>query len=100
LRDSNTQYDMSGVLNSRSRENGVFVPYAGVVYDWSATTSLYASTAEIYQSQAGKFSAPLPGAPLDPVRGRTYELGIKNQWGKDLIASAALFRTEKGRGSL
>lgn len=95
LRDSNTQYDMSGVLNSRSRENGVFVPYAGVVYDWSATTSLYASTAEIYQSQAGKFSAPLPGAPLDPVRGRTYELGIKNQWGKDLIASAALFRTEK-----
>ena len=72
----------------------MFVPYAGVVYDLSSTTSVYASTAEIYQSQAGKFSAPLPGAPLDPVRGRTYELGIKGEWSRSLTASAALFRTE------
>lgn len=95
LRDNTTQHDMNGALNSQSRERGVFVPYVGVVYDLSKTTSLYASTAEIYQSQAGKFSAPLPGTPLDPVRGRTYELGIKGEWTKDLIASAALFRTEK-----
>lgn len=95
LQDHNTQYDMNGALNFPSRERGVFVPYAGVVYDMSKTTSLYASTAEIYQSQASKFSAPLPGTPLDPVRGRTYELGIKNEWSKDLITSAALFRTEK-----
>ncbi|WP_051519415.1 TonB-dependent siderophore receptor [Comamonas aquatica] len=95
LQDRNTQHGMDGALNAQSRESHVFVPYAGVVYDLSKTISLYASTAEIYQSQAGKFSAPLPGTPLDPVRVRTYELGIKGEWTKDLIASAALFRTEK-----
>ncbi|GAB2460675.1 Fe(3+)-pyochelin receptor FptA [Comamonas humi] len=95
LQDRSTQHGMDGELNSRSREGHVFVPYAGMVYDLSKTLSIYASTAEIYQSQAGKFSAPLPGTPLDPVRGRTYELGVKSEWSRDLIASAALFRTEK-----
>lgn len=99
LQDRSTQHGMDGTLTAQSREGHVFVPYAGVVYDLSSTTSVYASTAEIYQSQAGKFSAPLPGAPLDPVRGRTYELGIKGEWSRSLTASAALFRTEKkGQG--
>ena len=95
LQDRSSQHDMDGSLSSQSREGHVFVPYAGVVYDLSPRASIYASTAEIYQSQAGKFSAPLPGAPLDPVRGRTYELGIKGEWLQGLTASAALFHTEK-----
>ena len=95
LQDRSSQHDMEGSLSSQSREGHVFVPYAGVVYDLSPRASIYASTAEIYQSQAGKFSAPLPGAPLDPVRGRTYELGIKGEWLQGLTASAALFHTEK-----
>ena len=95
LQDRSSQHGMEGLLESSSREGHVFVPYDGIVYDVSKSVSVYASTAEIYQSQAGKFSAPLPGTPLDPVRGRTYELGIKGAWSKDLIASAALFRTEK-----
>lgn len=99
LQDRSTQHGMDGTLTAQSREGHVFVPYAGVVYDLSRSTSVYASTAEIYQSQAGKFSAPLPGVPLDPVRGRTYELGIKGEWSRSLTASAALFRTEKkGQG--
>ncbi|MEG0225278.1 MAG: TonB-dependent siderophore receptor [Comamonas sp.] len=95
LQDRSSQHDMDGSLTSQSREGHVFVPYAGVVYDLSPRASIYASTAEIYQSQAGKFSAPLPGAPLDPVRGRSYELGIKGEWLQGLTASAALFHTEK-----
>ena len=95
LQDRNTQNDMDGSLTAKSREGNVFVPYAGLVYDVTKSTSIYASTAEIYQSQAGKFAAPLPGLPLDPIRGRTYELGVKGQWSRDLIASAALFHTEK-----
>ncbi|MGB3068651.1 MAG: TonB-dependent siderophore receptor [Ottowia sp.] len=95
LQDKSRQHDMDGALTSKSSESHVLVPYAGVIYELSKSTNIYASTAEIYQSQAGKFSAPLPGTPLDPVRGRTYELGIKSQLSKDLLASAALFRTEK-----
>lgn len=95
LQDRSSQHDMDGSQTSQSREGHVFVPYAGVVYDLSRSTSIYASTAEIYQSQAGKFAAPLPGSPLDPVRGRTYELGIKGEWLQGLTASAALFHTEK-----
>lgn len=95
LQDRSSQHDMDGSQTSQSREGHVFVPYAGVVYDLSPSTSIYASTAEIYQSQAGKFAAPLPGSPLDPVRGRTYELGIKGEWLQGLTASAALFQTEK-----
>lgn len=95
LQDRNNQYDMDGLQTARSRESHVVVPYAGLVYELTKTTNVYFSTAEIYQSQAGKFSAPLPGAPLDPVRGRTYELGIKSEVKPGMIASAALFHTEK-----
>ncbi len=95
LQDRSTTNDMDGSLTAKSREGHIFVPYIGLVHDLSPSTSIYASTAEIYQSQAGKFSAPQPGTPLDPVRGRTYELGIKGEWSRDLMASAALFRTEK-----
>lgn len=95
LQDRSSQHDMDGSQTSQSREGHVLVPYAGVVYDLSRSASIYASTAEIYQSQAGKFAAPLPGTPLDPVRGRTYELGIKGEWLQGLTASAALFHTEK-----
>ncbi|MBI1623120.1 TonB-dependent siderophore receptor [Comamonas sp. EJ-4] len=95
LQDRNTQHDMNGALTANSRESNVFVPYMGLVHELTKSTNLYFSTAEIYQSQAGKFSAPLPGTPLDPVRGRTYELGIKSELTPNLIASAALFRTDK-----
>ena len=95
LQDRNTQWDMDGTRTLNSKEGNVFVPYLGTVYDISKNLSVYASTAEIYQSQAGKYSAPLPGTPLDPVRGRTYELGIKGAWNREMVASAALFRTEK-----
>lgn len=94
LQDRSTQQDMQGYTSDR-REGHVFVPYLGLVRDLSGSLSVYASTAEIYQSQAGKYAGPLPGTPLEPVRGRTYELGVKSEWARDLIASAALFRTEK-----
>lgn len=95
LQERTTQHDMSGKLNSKSVDGNIFVPYVGVVYDVSPAWSIYASTAEIFQSQAGKLSAPLPGKPLDPVRGRTYELGVKGELAPGLAGSAAIFRTEK-----
>jgi outer membrane receptor for ferric coprogen and ferric-rhodotorulic acid len=64
LQDRNTQHDMNGALTAKSRESNVFVPYMGLMHELTKSTNLYFSTAEIYQSQAGKFSAPLPGTPL------------------------------------
>ena len=95
LQDRTRQHDKAGKLTAQSRESNVFVPYVGVVHELTPATNVYFSTAEIYQSQAGKFAAPLPGTPLDPVRGRTYELGIKSDLRSDLTASAALFKTKK-----
>ncbi|WP_240933070.1 TonB-dependent receptor [Diaphorobacter sp. HDW4B] len=95
LQERSTQHDKSGTLNSKVVEGNVFVPYAGVIWDVSRDFSVYASTAEIFKSQADKLSAPLPGTPLDPVRGRTYELGVKGELAQGLAGSAAIFRTEK-----
>ena len=51
-------------------EDRQFVPYYGIVYDLTETTSLYASHAEIYKSQATLLQGPPPGAKaLEPLTG-------------------------------
>lgn len=96
LNDRYRQYNDAGELNSERKESNVWVPYAGVIFDVAPSTSLYASTAEIYQSQATQLSAPLPGTPLDPVTGRNYELGIKGELLDGRAnGSFALYRVEK-----
>ncbi|MBN9147726.1 MULTISPECIES: TonB-dependent receptor [unclassified Nitrobacter] len=59
------------------KDDNVLTPYLGLVYDLSNQWSAYASAAETYQSQATSLKGPLPGTPLGPVTGRTYEVGIK-----------------------
>jgi len=84
-------------------EDRQFVPYYGIVYDLSETTSLYASHAEIYKSQATLLQGPPPGSKaLEPLTGTNYEVGIKQEIadGK-LLASFALYRIEKkGEGQI
>ncbi|WP_319796572.1 TonB-dependent siderophore receptor [Nitrobacter sp.] len=58
-------------------DNKVFTPYLGLVYDLSERWSAYASFAETYVPQANYHKGPLPGTPLGPVTGRTYEVGVK-----------------------
>jgi TonB-dependent siderophore receptor len=58
-------------------DNKVFTPYMGLVYDVSRQWSAYASFAETYRPQASSLKGPLPGTPLGPVTGRTYEVGVK-----------------------
>lgn len=76
-------------------QDDVFIPYYGVVYALNERTNAYASATEIYTSQATRLGAPLPGTPLDPVRGSNYELGLKHELSSTLAASAALYRIEK-----
>ncbi|HEY0915403.1 MAG TPA: TonB-dependent receptor, partial [Solimonas sp.] len=55
---------------------------------------LYASYAQIFQSQAGEVDTSLK--PLKPVEGNTYELGAKGSWYEGaLTASLALYQVDR-----
>lgn len=96
VKDRKRSYNRFEALTSDRDEGNVLVPYLGLVHELSRTTSLYASTAEIFESQATKLSAPLPGTPLEPIRGRNYELGIKGDLAQGRMqGSFALYRVEK-----
>lgn len=79
----------------KRKESGVFIPYAGVVYDLDQTWSLYASYTKIFNPQAS-WVTDEDNNPLDPMEGVGYEIGIKGSHldGK-LNSSLALFKLEQ-----
>jgi outer-membrane receptor for ferric coprogen and ferric-rhodotorulic acid len=87
-------YPDSGASSaSRRAENGVLVPYAGIVYDLSDVWSVYASYTSIFTPQSQKNSA---GNTLDPLEGNAYEAGVKAEfYGGLLNASFAVFKIEQ-----
>lgn len=97
VKDRTTSSDLvTGEVNSITDQKTKFVPYAATVLDLTRNISLYASYAEIYQSQADLMSAPRPGIPLDPVTGTNYEAGIKGElYGGKLTGSLAVYRVRK-----
>ena len=75
------------------RSHKVTTPYAGLVYDLNDTYSTYASYTEIFQPQTLRTKA---GSYLDPVDGKSYEVGVKGAWFDNrLNASLAVFRIEQ-----
>ncbi|OBU67845.1 ferric-rhodotorulic acid/ferric-coprogen receptor FhuE [Stenotrophomonas maltophilia] len=75
------------------RTHKVTTPYAGLVFDINATYSTYASYTEIFQPQTLK---DRNGRYLDPVDGKSYEVGVKGAWFDNrLNASLAVFRIEQ-----
>ncbi|SFC61991.1 outer-membrane receptor for ferric coprogen and ferric-rhodotorulic acid [Kushneria avicenniae] len=85
--------DYEGERTSSQQENGVFTPYAGLVYDLSNNYSLYASYTNIFTPQTRETSS---GDRVKPLEGDSYEAGVKGEWfdGR-LNASAAYFRTRQ-----
>ena len=69
--------DITSTSLTKYKDNKVFTPYLGLVYDLTEQWSTYASIAETYKSQASNRKGPLPGTPLKPITGRSYEIGIK-----------------------
>lgn len=68
-------------------------PFAGLVYDVHPNVSVYGSAASIFNPQ---IELDASGAVLDPVEGRTGELGLKlESTDKRLNASLAVFRTKQ-----
>ena len=87
-------YAGAGSQSDETR-NGVFLPYAGVVYDLNETWALYASYTKIFNPQAYGVKDK-NGKPLDPQEGTGYETGLKGTFLDDrLNASLALFRIEQ-----
>lgn len=75
------------------RSHKVTTPYAGLVFDINDTYSTYASYTEIFQPQMLK---DRNGSYLDPVDGKSYEVGVKGAWFDNrLNATVAVFRIEQ-----
>lgn len=70
-------------------ETGVVTPYAGLVYDFNANWSGYASYTDIFKPQTQKTTT---GDYLDPLKGKAYELGVKGAfYDERLNFTAAVF---------
>ena len=76
------------------QENGVVVPYAGVVYDLDDTWSVYASYTSIFKPHESETDAS--GKAIEPEEGDAYEMGLKGEFfdGR-LNASLALFEVKQ-----
>jgi len=99
-------FNYSGYLDTESgkdiysfvqnyKEKNIATPYASITYDITRAISIYASYADIYQSQAGLILASGGSAP--PETGVTYEGGVKGSF-KDgkLNASLSIYYTDEG----
>lgn len=87
--------DMAGIFTWTPDidERGVLTPYAGAVLDITPTVSVYASYASIFEPQTKKTNE---GDVLDPLKGNTYELGVKaDLLDGRLSATAAVFRIKQ-----
>ena len=73
--------------------DGVFTPYAGIVYDLNEHYSLYASYTSIFNPQDLR---DRDGHYLDPLEGNSYEAGLKAEFldGK-VYAAAAVFLVDQ-----
>ncbi|MGZ0700918.1 TonB-dependent siderophore receptor [Pseudomonas sp. L5B5] len=79
----------------KREENGVFIPYAGVVYDLDDTWSVYASYTSIFNPQASWVRSE-DNKPLDPMEGKGYEIGIKgSHFDGRLNSSLALYKLQQ-----
>ncbi|MFJ4443084.1 TonB-dependent siderophore receptor [Pseudomonas sp. NPDC089422] len=89
---SATTNSVAGV-RSNQQNNGIVTPYLGAVYDLNDHYSLYASYTDIFNPQTAETES---GTKVEPIRGQSYETGIKGEWldGR-LNASAAYFRTKQ-----
>ncbi|MGO2509795.1 MAG: TonB-dependent siderophore receptor [Vibrio hibernica] len=73
-------------------DNGIITPYAGLLYDVTQNIRLYTSFATIYEPQNKQ---DRNGNFLDPLEGKTYEVGFKSHLNSYITVSGALFRIEQ-----
>jgi outer membrane receptor for ferric coprogen and ferric-rhodotorulic acid len=70
-----------------------WIPYGGLIWDFSDDWSAYAGYSSVFQPQT---SLTYDGSVLDPIEGRSYEVGVKGALlDNRMNVSAALFRIEQ-----
>ncbi|MFY9073852.1 TonB-dependent siderophore receptor [Malaciobacter mytili] len=75
--------------------DNVVTPYAGLIYNINEDFSTYVSYTDIFKPQDNQDSS---GNYLDPIEGKSYEVGIKGEFFDDkLNASFAIFRIEQDK---
>jgi outer membrane receptor for ferric coprogen and ferric-rhodotorulic acid len=81
------------VTQNQINENGVFTPYAGIVYDINDTISAYASYTSIFQPQ---YNFGRDGSLLDPITGTNIEAGLKGEFFDErLNGTLAVFQVNR-----
>lgn len=87
------QTGLSYGIESDYGDKGVFIPYAGVLYDIIPGVRAYASFTRIFTPQSA-IDANLRQLP--PIEGDSYEIGLKNSFFDDALqTSVALFRIKQ-----
>lgn len=88
-------YAATGALSSTSgyRNDGIYTPYAGVLYELTPEWTAYGAYTDIFQPQNYRDKG---NAILDPVVGKSIEAGIKGElFDKRMNVSAAIFKSTK-----
>lgn len=97
-------YTNAGVVQSDvdMREPTRFVPYAGAIYDLDEQWSLYTSYSKIFKPQQSYLKGPVgSGQVVDPLIGKTYEVGLKGElFDGRLNTGVALFYTKRDGGAV
>lgn len=75
--NTTTLVSSGAVTASKIKEDAIFTPYAGVVYDINDTMSAYASYTSIFQPQ---YNFGRDGSLLDPITGTNIEAGLKGEF--------------------
>jgi outer-membrane receptor for ferric coprogen and ferric-rhodotorulic acid len=75
---SNAIYGFGSHITEETKDHNKVTPFVGVNYDLNAHYSLYASYADIYQTNNGQ--SEVGGALVPPADGIDRELGLKASW--------------------
>ncbi|PPZ93046.1 hypothetical protein C5B41_17175, partial [Acinetobacter ursingii] len=67
---------------NQQKENGVFTPYAGLIYDITPYLSAYASYTSIFNPSSRN---DMDHNYLDPDQDNTYEYGFKTEFYTGLL---------------
>ena len=75
---SNTVYGIGTPITEETKDHNKVTPFVGATYDLNPHYSLYASYADIYQTNNGQ--SEVGGAFVPPADGIDREVGIKASW--------------------